>query len=141
MGRNGTFTRIWETHHKQDYPLTFSVWYNLKGRQYHQHYKNRELDPELVACFETFLNEVGVRPSKDYSLDRIDNSKGYIKGNLRWATLNEQQRNRTTNHTYQGKCITEWSEISGIPAETIGRRIRKNGWSYERAIWTPVQKR
>ena len=31
------------------------------------------------------------------TLDRIDNSKGYFPGNVRWATMKEQGANRSTN--------------------------------------------
>jgi len=46
--------------------------------------------------FEKFYQAVGKRPSKEHSLDRIDNSKGYMPGNVRWATRTEQQRNKDT---------------------------------------------
>lgn len=133
----GTKTKLWHAWHKEQYPLTFSVWYLLGGRKYHSHYKHREVDPELERDFEAFLEEVGPRPRKDMTLDRIDNEQGYIKGNLRWATLSQQQRNTRSNHIYKGKTIVEWSEISGINADAIRRRIRK-GWNYERAIWQPL---
>lgn len=94
MARWGTKSKLWETWHKEQYPLTFSTWYTLGGRKYHPAYKHREVDPELEHCFETFLAEVGERPSKDMTLDRIDNEKGYIKGNLRWADKITQANNK-----------------------------------------------
>lgn len=43
------------------------------------------------------MNEVGLCPGKEnyWSLDRIDYNKGYIKGNLRWATTYQQARNKS----------------------------------------------
>ena len=43
--------------------------------------------------FWSFITDVGKRP-KGYTLDRIDNDKGYEPSNVRWATLSEQARNK-----------------------------------------------
>jgi len=57
--------------------------------------------------------------SPEYSLDRIDNSKGYQEGNLRWATNAEQCRNqgKQDNNT-SGKCGVTWyyNETGGTRA-------------------------
>jgi len=44
--------------------------------------------------FEEFLDHVGHRPSLEYSLDRINNDGHYEKGNVRWATIKEQNHNQ-----------------------------------------------
>jgi len=50
--------------------------------------------------FESFLADIGPRPSMAHSLDRIDNAKGYEPGNVRWATRSEQMRNMRSNHWF-----------------------------------------
>ena len=46
------------------------------------------------GSFEQFFAIVGLRPSPQHSLDRIDNDGHYEPGNVRWATAREQMLNR-----------------------------------------------
>ena len=51
--------------------------------------------------FQTFLQEVGPHPGKNYSLDRINNNGDYEPGNVRWATREMQVANRRVKYIYQ----------------------------------------
>lgn len=92
--------------------------------------------------FERFLDHIGPIPSDQHQLDRIDGASGYEPGNVRWATSNEQQRNKSTNHriTVNGEtlCLVEWANRLGVGHTTILRRIER-GWSEEDAVTTPVK--
>jgi len=44
--------------------------------------------------FDGFLSDMGNIPSDGYTLDRIDNNKGYYKGNCRWASVSTQNYNQ-----------------------------------------------
>jgi hypothetical protein len=48
----------------------------------------------LFKSFQEFLAAVGRKPSPQYRLDRINNDGHYQKGNVRWVTFEESQRNR-----------------------------------------------
>ena len=95
--------------------------------------------------FQTFLADMGPRPSPLHTLDRIDNDGPYSPENCRWATRQEQARNRRTSRRleYGGKSLTltEWSKVVGISREVIEKRLDKLGWSVADALTQPITSR
>lgn len=87
-----------------------------------------------LSGFECFLKDMGERPALEYSIDRIDNSKGYDVNNCRWASVREQVLNRrnTVMVDVSGYPVplSVACELSGIKYATAWQRIKRGQhWS------------
>ena len=122
----------------------YRVWRNILSRCYNKNdprydrYGGRGITvySGWRRSFEAFLRDVGPRPGFGYSIDRIDNDRGYEPGNMRWATAKEQARNRSTNklvtHNNKTQTIAEWAEELELEFPTLARRLRR--WPVEKAL-------
>jgi hypothetical protein len=93
-----------------------------------------------VVNFELFLKHVGVPEHTGLSLDRVDNELGYVPGNVRWATTQEQNNNKRTCRyvTYEGvtKNITQWAHEKGLNPRTLRARLFELGMPIDKAFTT-----
>lgn len=69
--------------------------------------------------FKSFEKDMGPKPTERHSIDRKDNNKGYCKHNCRWATPEEQSKNRRVSVN------TQWP---------LGVYKRGNSWG-ARVFW------
>ena len=95
------------------------------------------VDPIWRQDFAAFYTHLGARPTPQHTLDRIVNDRGYVPGNVRWATKKEEGQNRRANRVLdvagERATLTQWSERHGVPVPTIRGRLRR-GWPVERAV-------
>lgn len=96
-------------------------------------------------AIENFDADMGMAPSPDHTLERIDSNGDYEPGNCCWATHKEQARNRCNNvlHEYQGKTyfLADLAAEKGISYRTLDGRIRRQGMSLEEALTTSTKPR
>lgn len=91
----------------KEHKVLYHCWINMRVRctnKNHKQYKDYggrgiTVCPEWMDSFEAFYQDMGNKPDASYSLDRIDNDKGYSPDNCRWATRSMQNSNkRNTVH-------------------------------------------
>lgn len=91
--------------------------------------------------FAGFFADMGERP-EGTSLDRHNNDGPYSKENCRWATNEQQGRNRSTNVflSFDGKtmCLLDWAAFLGVPHNTLYGR-RRRGWSVADTLGTAIK--
>jgi hypothetical protein len=120
-------------------------WRGIKGRclnPNHKAYGNYggrgiKICEEWKSSFRSFWDDVSPTYFIGAELERIDNNGHYEPTNTKWVDHQTQNRNKRTNHivTINGtpKTLIEWSEMSGIKANTILTRMRR-GWPPERLL-------
>ena len=93
--------------------------YNEKCKNY-KNYGGRgiKMSDEFLGNtgFNNFCDCMGERPSKNHSVDRIDNNGDYKRENIKWSNYFEQSKNKRSNNEFVGvswckKSNKWWAQI------------------------------
>ncbi len=90
--------------------------------------------------FDSFLLDMGPRPSPLHTVERIDNDGHYEKSNCRWATRAEQMSNTRRNvyAVVNGEKVTLSEACRRLGLNLNGVRYRlRIGWTVDRALSEP----
>lgn len=135
-----TGTRVWR------------IWCNMLSRCYNPRVPNFNLygGREIYVLprwhvFTAFFEDMGLPPSKTHTLERIDNNASYGPYNCRWATNQEQARNRRSNVLValtESRSVTlvEACEIAGVTYATVQAERYKKGKSPKEALISAMLK-
>lgn len=130
--------------HKMSGTRLYEIWQGMKGRCYNVHnarysrYGGRGISvcDEWVHDFTAFYEwakSSGYRD--DLTIDRIDNNGNYEPENCRWATQEQQARNRTTNINITignaTKTLTEWCGIFKVDYKKTVARLHRGHCSID----------
>lgn len=92
---------------------------------------------ERWASFPNFYSDMGPMPTPEHTIERKDNNGDYCPDNCVWATMFEQQQNRSNTRPVLGFSTAEVAgRAVGLDGSTIRSRLRR-GWSEERAVSEP----
>lgn len=85
-------------------------------------YRDVSVCDRWAHSFENFLTDMGLKPGRGYSIDRIDSLQGYSPGNCRWATPKQQARNKRNAFKDGGVPLADLSDATGIKYKTLRDR-------------------
>jgi hypothetical protein len=131
-------SRLHNITHGMSYSDEYKIWHGMRTRCKNPNaigFANYGA-AGIIVCerwdnsFNAFYEDMGPRPSKDHSVDRINNEGNYEPGNCRWATGVEQSNNTSRNVfiTHEGKTMTtaEFARLTGFTPLTVYRWVTRD---------------
>lgn len=124
--------------HGMSYSPEYSSWdcahqrsTNPNNPEY-ENYGGRGIDWDSdFDSFSSFIGHVGKMPESGgpYSLGRIDNDLGYVRGNVRWETYSQQAKNRgmRKDNTSGVTGVSVIRDTTGAEAAYFAQAVGLNG--------------
>lgn len=127
----------------------YKTWDGIKFRcnnprcRMYKHYGGRGIKvcERWLHSFSNFLEDMGRKPTRMHSIERINNDGDYEPGNCKWASNIEQQNNRRNNVriAFRGRTqnSAQWATELGFHRDVLHYRL-KSGWTIDEALTTPI---
>jgi hypothetical protein len=125
--------------------LEFKSWSHMMDRC--RNPKNKDWDRYggrgITVCerwleFINFYEDMGPKPDSKYTIERLDNNKGYCPENCEWAGPQTQSRNKRTTIMieYNGRslCLKDWAIHFKVSYTELWELVRRKGLDLEWAI-------
>lgn len=134
------YHKWWSTRQKCENPkhIAYSR-YGAKGIEVCERWQNYEnFENDLLDSFLEHVEQYGI---ENTTLDRYPDKEGnYEPNNVRWATMKEQQNNKTNNRMITKELnVAQFAEKYNIPYNVVLARLNA-GWSIDEIINTPIKK-
>lgn len=157
--KHGTTHQACSQGYAKQYPKLYYAWCGMVDRitnpnnARYADYGGRGLTHDFPLFIDfvdymlaSYLELLAEYDSRNITLERIDNNKGYVRDNIQWATQREQASNRRTTVVFKAYAPTgevyisrnaqvfaEKFELdrSSISKVIRGKRKRLKGWRFE----------
>lgn len=77
---------------------------------------------EWLNNFDRFIEDMGCKPSKDLTIERVDVNGNYEPNNCVWATQRVQSRNTRRTVRVEGRLLIDLADEKGIARNTLYER-------------------
>lgn len=113
----------------------YRIWQHMVARCTNPNHKAAKYysDRGITICdrwrkFENFFADMGKRPA-GLTLERIDSNGNYCPENCKWATWEEQSRNKSSNIFIEKDgerlCASDWAKKLGWSQKTIVKWLKR----------------
>lgn len=118
----------------------YNIWKGMKQRCYNPkalHYadygvRGITICDKWINDFVSFLSDIGPMPIKGFSIERVDNNRGYEPDNCIWASKKDQGKNKRNNRyiEYNGirLHLQGWADHFRIPVSTLHSSLKINSF-------------
>ena len=135
--------------HGESHTRLHNIWCGMNNRCDPSHASSRGYgDRGITVCddwksyenFAAWARENGY--ADELTIERINVNESYCPENCKWIPFKKQARNRRTTHwvKYEGlkMSLAEACERAGLPYKQVFWRMAHAGWTFEKAITTPM---